>query len=97
MKAAGLSVNRGIIIDDRLAANLPGFDAVGECAEHRGQVYGLVEPCYAQAENPALSSGMVAATVIAERLIGAVMLSDPANAEKAALPGDAIGPYLHKG
>ncbi len=33
-----------------MAASLPGFHAIGECAEHRGVAYGLVEPAYAQAE-----------------------------------------------
>jgi nitrite reductase (NADH) large subunit len=49
-KAAGLAVNRGIVVDDLMQASLPGFHAVGECAEHRGVAYGLVEPAYAQAE-----------------------------------------------
>jgi nitrite reductase (NADH) large subunit len=48
--ATGLAVNRGIIVDDGMGASLPGFHAAGECAEHRGQAYGLIEPCYAQAE-----------------------------------------------
>jgi nitrite reductase (NADH) large subunit len=48
--AAGLAVNRGIVVDDGLSASMSGFHAVGECAEHRGQAYGLIEPCYAQAE-----------------------------------------------
>ncbi|MGL4727710.1 MAG: NAD(P)/FAD-dependent oxidoreductase [Bosea sp. (in: a-proteobacteria)] len=68
--SAGLATNRGIIVDDVMAANLPGFYAVGECAEHRGIAYGLVEPCYAQAEvlaahlagEPASFDGMVLAT-----------------------------------
>ncbi len=47
--AAGLGVNRGNLVDDNMATTLPGVYAVGECAEHRGQVYGLVEPAYAQA------------------------------------------------
>ncbi len=47
---AGLPVNRGIVVDDGMAASLPGFHAIGECAEHRGVAYGLVEPAYAQAE-----------------------------------------------
>jgi nitrite reductase (NADH) large subunit len=38
------------VIDDGMAANAPGFYAIGECAEHRGIAYGLVEPAYAQAE-----------------------------------------------
>ncbi len=49
-KAAGLAVGRGVIVDDHLAASLPGFHAIGECAEHRGIAYGLVEPAQAQAE-----------------------------------------------
>jgi nitrite reductase (NADH) large subunit len=48
--AAGLAVNRGIVVDDHMAASLAGFHAIGECAEHRGVAYGLVEPAYAQAE-----------------------------------------------
>jgi len=34
---------------------------------------------------------------VAEALAAAVMLSDPANAGKAALLGDAIGAFLHEG
>jgi nitrite reductase (NADH) large subunit len=49
-RSAGIAVNRGIVIDDGMAANAPGFYAIGECAEHRGIAYGLVEPAYAQAE-----------------------------------------------
>lgn len=45
---AGLAVHRGIVVDDRMQA-APGIFAIGECAEHRGQVYGLVEPAYRQA------------------------------------------------
>jgi nitrite reductase (NADH) large subunit len=48
-KAAGLPIGRGIVVDDALAAGLAGFHALGECAEHKGQVYGLVEPAYQQA------------------------------------------------
>lgn len=48
-RAAGLAVNRGILVDDALASDDPSVFAIGECAEHRGQVYGLVEPAYEQA------------------------------------------------
>jgi DNA-binding MurR/RpiR family transcriptional regulator len=51
----------------------------------------------APSDHPTLSSSMVAAVAIVETLITAVMLSDPTNAEKAAMLGDAIGRYLHKG
>jgi nitrite reductase (NADH) large subunit len=46
---AGIAVNRGIIVDDRLQTGAPDIYALGECAEHRGICYGLVEPAYEQA------------------------------------------------
>jgi nitrite reductase (NADH) large subunit len=49
-QAAGIAVGRGIMVDDRLATNIDGVYALGECAEHRGTCYGLVEPAYEQAK-----------------------------------------------
>ncbi|HEX4554813.1 MAG TPA: FAD-dependent oxidoreductase [Xanthobacteraceae bacterium] len=46
---AGIAVNRGIMVDDGLATSAPGVFAIGECAEHRGLCYGLVEPAHEQA------------------------------------------------
>jgi nitrite reductase (NADH) large subunit len=46
---AGLEVRRGIVVDDRMQTSAAGILAIGECAEHRGICYGLLEPCYAQA------------------------------------------------
>jgi nitrite reductase (NADH) large subunit len=48
-KAAGLSVERGIVVDDQMRSSDPAIFAVGECAQHRGTVYGLVDPLYEQA------------------------------------------------
>ena len=48
-KDAGLIVNRGVVVDDLLQTSAPGIYALGECAEHRGICYGLVEPAYEQA------------------------------------------------
>ena len=48
-KDAGISVNRGIVVDDVLQTGASGIFALGECAEHRGICYGLVEPAYEQA------------------------------------------------
>jgi nitrite reductase (NADH) large subunit len=56
---AGLLVERGIVVGDDLG--VPGFPAVhalGECAQHRGRVYGLVAPAWEQA------------AVLADRLSG---------------------------
>jgi len=44
-----VDIDRGIIVDDHLQTSRPGIYAIGECAEHRGVCYGLVEPAYAQA------------------------------------------------
>jgi nitrite reductase (NADH) large subunit len=48
-QTAGLEVNRGIVVDDALQTSRAGIQAIGECAEHRGVCYGLVEPAYEQA------------------------------------------------
>jgi nitrite reductase (NADH) large subunit len=48
-REAGISVNRGIVVDDHLQTAAPDIFALGECAEHRGTCYGLVEPAYEQA------------------------------------------------
>ena len=51
-------MKRGIVVDDALETNVAGIHAIGECAEHRGICYGLVEPAHEQAR------------VLAERLAG---------------------------
>jgi nitrite reductase (NADH) large subunit len=48
-KDAGIPVNRGVVVDDHLQTGVPDVFALGECAEHRGTCYGLVEPAYEQA------------------------------------------------
>jgi len=47
-REAGITVNRGIVVDDHLQTAAPDIFAIGECAEHRGICYGLVEPAYEQ-------------------------------------------------
>lgn len=69
-RAAGLACNRGVMVDDGLATSHADIHAIGECAEHRGQVYGLVEPAYEHARvlarrlagRPAAYEGSVTAT-----------------------------------
>jgi nitrite reductase (NADH) large subunit len=48
-KDAGIPVNRGVVVDDHMKTGTPDIFALGECAEHRGTCYGLVEPAYEQA------------------------------------------------
>ncbi|RAU95374.1 NAD(P)/FAD-dependent oxidoreductase [Mycobacterium colombiense] len=56
---AGLTVERAIVVDDHMRSVDDGdIYVVGECAQHRGQVYGLVAPLWEQA------------TVLADHLTG---------------------------
>jgi len=45
-KAAGLEVERGIMVDDHMVTSDPAIMAVGECVQHRGLCYGLVAPLW---------------------------------------------------
>ncbi|MBI3252443.1 MAG: NAD(P)/FAD-dependent oxidoreductase [Candidatus Omnitrophica bacterium] len=59
-RQAGLKVNRGIVVNDRMGTSDPSIFAVGECVEHREKVYGLVAPLYDQGK-------ILAATMTGER------------------------------
>ncbi len=49
-KAGGLNVERGIVVHDNMSCrNDENVFAIGECAQHRGVVYGLVAPAWEQA------------------------------------------------
>lgn len=57
---SGLEVARGIVVDDRMRSTEDDrIHVVGECAQHRGETYGLVAPLWEQA------------TVLADQLTGA--------------------------
>ncbi|MFC4337961.1 FAD-dependent oxidoreductase [Salininema proteolyticum] len=47
---AGLEVGRGVVIDDHCRTSAEGVFAIGDCAEHEGIAYGLVEPAWEQAD-----------------------------------------------
>jgi nitrite reductase (NADH) large subunit len=49
-RASGLPVNKGIVVNDTLATQVPAVYAFGECAEHRGRTYGIVAPVWEQAD-----------------------------------------------
>ncbi len=57
-RQAGVRVGRGIVVNDDLATNQTDVFAVGECAEHDGQIYGLLAP------------GLEQAAILADRLCG---------------------------
>jgi nitrite reductase (NADH) large subunit len=71
-REAGLAVNRGIVVDDAMRTSDPNIFAVGECAEHRGQCYGLVAPiwemCRALAETLTGADGAYAGSMLSTRL-----------------------------
>jgi len=46
---AGLDVGRGIKVDDTMGTSDPDIYAIGDCAEHKGQVFSFVEPINRQA------------------------------------------------
>ncbi|EEP71702.1 FAD-dependent pyridine nucleotide-disulphide oxidoreductase [Micromonospora sp. ATCC 39149] len=47
--AAGLTVERGVVVDDRLRTSDPRVSAIGDCAQHGATPSGLVAPAWAQA------------------------------------------------
>lgn len=57
-RKAGISVGKGIRVNDAMQTSDPSVYAIGECAEHREQVHGLVAP------------GLEQARVAAEHLAG---------------------------
>ena len=71
-KTSNLGVGRGIIVDDTMRTSDPNVFAVGECAEHRGQCYGLVAPiwdmCRALADTLTSGDGAYAGSVVSTRL-----------------------------
>ncbi|HTI66272.1 MAG TPA: nitrite reductase large subunit NirB [Caulobacteraceae bacterium] len=71
-KAAGLAVGRGVQVDDAMRTSDPAIYAVGECAEHRGQCYGLVAPiwemCRALADDLTAGEGAYQGSVLSTRL-----------------------------
>ena len=59
-RKAGLSVNRGIVVNDWMETSDPDIFAVGECTEHNGVCYGLVAPLFEQGK-------VLAATITGNR------------------------------
>ncbi|TRO69433.1 NAD(P)/FAD-dependent oxidoreductase [Streptomyces sp. IB201691-2A2] len=65
---AGLAVHKGVIVDDELRTSDPRIRAIGDCAQHDGNVYGLAAPALEQAD------------VLAELLAGTDSGTDSAGA-----------------
>ena len=71
-RQARLDIGQGIKVDDAMRTSAPDIYAAGECAEHRGKVYGLVGPGFEQAAvaaaNIAGTEGHYAGSIAASRL-----------------------------
>jgi nitrite reductase (NADH) large subunit len=71
-RESGLAVNRGVVVDDAMRTSDPAILAIGECAEHRGQCYGLVAPiwemCRAAAATLTGEIGAYEGSVLSTRL-----------------------------
>jgi len=100
---SGLPVDRGIVCDDQLRTSDPDIFAVGECVQHRGVIYGLVEPIWEQAktiadvitgQNPtAAYRGSKLATKL--KVMGIELAS--MGEVRSALPGDEVVVYHEPG
>jgi assimilatory nitrate reductase electron transfer subunit len=107
-EAAGLTVDRGILVDDSLRTNDSRVHAIGDCARHPGTVSGLVQPAWEQAAvladlitgaNPdARYSGTPVVTRLKARDVDLAALGDvhasDAEAEVLCLQDIARGRYV---
>ncbi|MFB6559704.1 NAD(P)/FAD-dependent oxidoreductase [Streptomyces sp. NPDC056400] len=103
-RAAGLEVRTGIVVDDHLRTTDPRIHAIGDCAEHAGQVYGLAGAALEQADalaalltdvtgvtgEPAQYTGTRALTRLTLTTDGDRSLDLAAFGETTPLPGDDV-------
>jgi assimilatory nitrate reductase electron transfer subunit len=93
-KDAGLSVHKGVLVDDELRTSDPHIHAIGDCAQHDGEVYGLAAPALEQADVLAeLLAGRSAARYRGTRSLTRLTLAGldlAAFGETVAQPGDDV-------
>ncbi|GAC1299441.1 MAG: hypothetical protein NVSMB19_03630 [Vulcanimicrobiaceae bacterium] len=92
-RGAGIACGRGIVVDDGLRTSDERIFALGECAEHRGQLYGLVEPLWDQCRT--LADRLVGGTALYEgSRVGTRLKVAGVNVvavgERDARPGDEV-------
>ncbi|MFF1308256.1 NAD(P)/FAD-dependent oxidoreductase [Streptomyces sp. NPDC058307] len=96
-QTAGLEVRKGIVVDDELRTSDPYIHAIGDCAQHDGNVYGLATPALEQADVLAeFLAGRTNARYTGTRsltrltLAGQTAFDLAAFGETEALPGDDV-------
>ncbi|CAL9438443.1 NAD(P)/FAD-dependent oxidoreductase [Streptomyces sp. enrichment culture] len=93
-KDAGLSVHKGVLVDDELRTSDPHIHAIGDCAQHDGVLYGLAAPALEQADVLAeLLAGRTAARYRGTRSLTRLTLTGldlAAFGETVPLPGDDV-------
>ena len=95
-QAAGLEVERGVVVDDAMRTSHERVLAVGECAQHRGVVYGIVAPIHDQARVAAATiagfaaeySGSVPATSLKVMGVDVVSAGDAEGAQSVVAADD---------
>lgn len=102
-ESGAVEIGRGIKVDDKLETNWPGVYAIGECAEHRGACYGVVEPAYEQAKilarylsgRPARYEGSLTAASLKVSGVPVFSMGDfeGAGAEAVILEDEGAGSY----
>ncbi len=100
-RAAGLAVERGIVVDDRMTTSHDAVLAVGECAQHRGVVHGIVAPIHEQAAvaaetllgREAAYAGSVPSAKLKVMGVDLVSVGAAEGARELALADDGTGSY----
>jgi len=88
--ALGATVSKGIVVDDHMKTSVEGVFAAGDCAEHKGKVYGIW-PC-AEAQGRVAAANMVGIDATFEGIVpsNTMKVSDVPVFSIGALDGSKI-------